>query len=256
MLYLGWGNRFYGKHPITPGLHEGWTYMVILEGQPRLWTDAGAGRKGPGSLVLIGPDVAHGWEDDADGRASMLSWVWREGPDPPGTGREPRKVLRTVCGKRRALAEAEAIHRESRAEVHRSDAFSGSVLAACKLRLEALFQRAASAGEDTASRDTQRMRLAGEWMRRHLDARAPAAGMADYLGISAAELHLLFRARAGDSPGRVFHAFKMREARERLRAGGVSVKAVGFDFGYRNAGDFTRAYARYHGHPPSADLRG
>lgn len=255
LLYLGWGNRFYGKHPITPSSHEGWTYMVILEGTPTLVTNAGSRRMSAASLLLIGPDIAHGWKDHAGSRTFMLSWVWRRGPELPGWKELSADTLWIECGRRPTLDVAEAIHRDSREEVHLSDNFSGEMLAACKVRLDTLFGRAGGPGAtSTSRRDEQRMRLAGEWMGRHLDARSPAAGLADYLGISAIELHRLFRKQAGESPGRLFHAFKMRQARARLREKGSSVKAVGFDLGYRNPGDFTRAYSRHYGHPPSADL--
>ena len=79
----------------------------------------------------------------------------------------------------------------------------------------------------------------------------PAAALADYLGLSAMGLQRLFRRSAGRAPGRAFLELKMREADLRLTCPG-STKETAFALGYRHPGDFTRAYARFHGHPPSA----
>jgi transcriptional regulator GlxA family with amidase domain len=88
-------------------------------------------------------------------------------------------------------------------------------------------------------------------MRRHLDIRSPATSLADYLGLSAMSLHRLFRQAAGLSPGQAFLELKMREAQRLLRCPGKSVKETSIELGYRHPGDFTRAYAKFHGHPPS-----
>jgi transcriptional regulator GlxA family with amidase domain len=88
-------------------------------------------------------------------------------------------------------------------------------------------------------------------MRRHLDIRAPAAALADYLGVSAMGLHRLFRDSTGLSPGRAFLEIKMREAQRLLRQENATVKETALALGYRHLGDFTRAYTRFHGQSPS-----
>jgi transcriptional regulator GlxA family with amidase domain len=88
-------------------------------------------------------------------------------------------------------------------------------------------------------------------MRRHLDVRAPAAALADYLGVSAMGLQRLFRETTGRAPGRALLEMKMREASRLLSRPGSTVKETALTLGYRHPGDFTRAYAKFHGHPPS-----
>jgi AraC-like DNA-binding protein len=44
---------------------------------------------------------------------------------------------------------------------------------------------------------------------------------------------------------------KMREASRLLSRPGSTVKETALTLGYRHPGDFTRAYAKFHGHPPS-----
>lgn len=253
LLYLGWGNRSYGKNPILPSRHSGWTYMVIRAGTPTLLTDGQARRTVPGTLLLIGPEAAHGWEDDAGASVSILTWVWQRGPAVSGEEPMERNTIRIQKAGPLVIEATAAVHRDSWQEVHRADAFSGDLLKACQMRLDAIFARAAATQARAPGREEQRMRLAFQWMERHLDARSPAAGMAEYLGTSSAGLQRLFLEHAGDSPGRVFFAVKMRAARAMLRGDGASVKSVGLSLGYRNPGDFTRAYRRHFGRPPSAD---
>ncbi|MDV7394884.1 helix-turn-helix transcriptional regulator, partial [Arthrospira platensis SPKY1] len=75
----------------------------------------------------------------------------------------------------------------------------------------------------------------------------PMSALADYLGVSPMGLQRLFKRHTGDSPGSVFHKMRMQAAQERLKKGDESVKAVGLSFGYRHAGDFTRAYKAFFG---------
>ena len=106
-----------------------------------------------------------------------------------------------------------------------------------------------------AARDAQRLRLAEEWMRRQIHARAPARALADYLGVSPMGLQRLFRDAVGLSPGEAFRQTKMREAAAMLKRPGVSVKETAFMLGYRHPGDFTRAFVKFHGKAPG-DFRG
>ena len=253
LLYLAWGRRFYGRHPIPLRLHRGWTCMVVLSGHPVFLVGEQKRRTSPGSLIVAGPDVPYGWSDRTTAASTHLVWIWSQ-PPVLGADLEARTCwLREAGGE--ALAELEELHRRTRREIQQPDGHSPSVLAAIKILVDTALARCAHERASSEARDTQRLQLAEQWMRRHLDIRAPAGALADYLGLSAMGLQRLFRATAGISPGRAFLMLKMREARHRLRQPEASVKAVALSLGYRHAGDFTRAYAKFHGHPPSGARR-
>jgi AraC-like DNA-binding protein len=249
LLYLGWGRRFYGRHPIPLRLHHGWTCMVVLSGQPEFLAAERRHRARRGSVIVAGPDVPYGWTDQRAATSTHLVWTWGE---PPVIG--GRLTART-CWLRTAdndlLAEIEDLHRRTRREIQRADDSSPISLRALKTLIDAALARCDRGPLHSEMRARERLQLAEQWMRRHLDIRAPAAALADYLGLSAMGLHRLFRESAGCSPGRAFLETKMREAERLLRCESASVKETALVLGYRHPGDFTRAYARFHGHPPS-----
>ncbi len=249
LLYLGWGRRFYGRHPIPLRVHHGWTCMVVLSGQPEFLAARRRHGTQRGSVIVAGPDVPYGWADQRAAASTHLVWIWAE---PPAIG--DRLTART-CWLRNAendlLAEIEDLHQRTRREIQRSDEFSPPSLDALKILLDAALARCDRGSADSEMRVQQRLQLAEQWMRRHLDIRAPASALADYLGVSAMGLHRLFRESTGLSPGRAFLEIKMREAQRLLRQENATVKETALALGYRHLGDFTRAYTRFHGQSPS-----
>ncbi len=249
LLYLGWGRRFYGRHPIPLRVHHGWTCMVVLSGQPEFLVARRRHSTGRGSVIVAGPDVPYGWADQRAATSTHLVWIWAE---PPDIG--DRLTART-CWLRSAendlLAEIEDLHQRTLREIQRSDEFSPPSLEALKTLLDAALARCDRGSSNSELRVHQRLQLAEQWMRRHLEIRAPAAALADYLGVSPMGLHRLFRESTGLSPGRAFLEIKMREAQRLLRQENATVKETALALGYRHLGDFTRAYRRFHGQSPS-----
>ncbi len=249
LIYLAWGRRFYGRYPIPLRLHHGWTYMVVLSGQPVFLAGDRRHRTVPGSLIVAGPDVPYGWTDRPKGSCSLIVWVWSE---PPPVGSPPGKRTCWLRGTdAEGMAELDMLHRLTRREIQRPDSHSPATLSALKQLVDTAFARNDRAASGFEVRDTQRLQLAEQWMRRHLDVRAPLGGLADYLGVSAMGLQRLFRQATGRAPGRAFLELKMREADMLLRNGETPVKEVALTLGYRHPGDFTRAYAKCRGRPPS-----
>lgn len=249
LLYLGWGRRFYGKHPIPLRLHYGWTCMVVLSGHPEFLAADRSHRTARGSLIVAGPNVPYGWRDRCSASSAHLVWIWA---DAPALG---EKLNDHTCWLRTAdsnlLAEIEDLHRWTRQEIQRSDDYSASSLLALKILLDAAMARCNRCSHSSEDANHRRLQLAEQWMQQHLDIRAPAAALADYLGLSSMGLHRLFRHSAGISPGRAFLEIKMREAKRLLRHTGCSVKETALSLGYRHPGDFTRAYTKFHGRPPT-----
>jgi AraC-like DNA-binding protein len=248
LLYLAWGRRRYGRRPIPLRLHHGWTYMVVLEGRPTFLAGARTLPAGRGTIIVAGPDVPYGWTDKLSGSCSLLVWIWVE---PPGF---EARLGERACWLRQANAETledlTGLHRRTRREIQHPDAQSGQMLRALRGELDVTLARV-GAGSDVGAREHQRLRMAEEWMRRHLEIRAPAAALADYLGLSAMGLQRLFRRATGLPPGKAFLQLKMGEARKMLQRPGASIKEVALSLGYRHPGDFSRAFRQHHGFPPS-----
>ena len=249
LLYLAWGRRFYGRYPIPLRVHHGWTYMVVLSGHPILLAGDKRQRTSRGSLIVAGPDVPYGWNDRPNAPCSLLVWFWSQPPEIGANLDKKTCWLRTADAE--TTAELEQLHRLTRREIQRPDSLSPDVLVALKKLIDTNLERSARGPAETGTRDAHRLQLAEQWMRRHLDVRAPAAALADYLGVSAMGLQRLFREATGRAPGRALLEMKMREASRLLSRPGSTVKETALTLGYRHPGDFTRAYAKFHGHPPS-----
>lgn len=249
LLYLAWGRRHYGCNPIPLRLHHGWSYLAVMAGRPTfLWENRKQVLR-TGDLVVAGPDLPYGWEDRAGASCELLVWAWSSAPSFENVVDKHVRWMRR--GSLVSIEELRELHRMTRREIQDSDAHSPRILQSLHTLLDATFERAGGRDMDFAARNMQRLRLAEEWMRRHLEVRAPARALADYLAVSPMGLQRLFRGTVGLSPGEAFQQLKMREAALLLRRPGVSVKGIAYALGYHHPGDFTRAFAKFHGNIPS-----
>lgn len=252
LLYLGWGRRRYGAHPVPARLHAGWTYTVIKEGSPVLHMGRRSLRVEAGSFVVVGPDARTGWSDAGDSQCEVLVWLWAGAPQfASARGLTPDGYWMRRAS-RELLEQADRWHEETRREIRRSDEHVHAACVAIQQLMDVVFARAEQAPVAADARDEQRVRLALEWMRQHIDGRASVRDLADYLGLSSMTLHRLFTRCNGAAPGKTFHRIKMEEATRRLQSTEESIKSIGLGLGYRNPGDFTRAFTRYFGCPPGA----
>jgi AraC-like DNA-binding protein len=64
-------------------------------------------------------------------------------------------------------------------------------------------------------------------------------------------LHHLFHSRTGNSPGAFYHDLKMHHCAQLLKRPGYPVKRVAYETGYRHPNDFSRAFKKHFGVPPS-----
>lgn len=253
LYYLAWGRRRFGCNPIPQRLHDGWTYMAVMSGSPVLLTGSRRQAIEKGGLVIAGPDSPYGWTDRPSSTSRLLVWVWSHPPFLQSPARKDSCIFAKTDAA--GLADLEELHIRTRREIQQPDVMSPRQLQSLKNLVDVAFERAACADSDHALRDSQRLRLAEAWMRRHLDIRAPAEALADYLGVSTMTLQRLFRNGAGISPGQAFNEIKMNEAAVLLKRPGSSIKEVAFALGYRHPGDFTRAYKKRFGNTPMRSVR-
>lgn len=50
LLYLAWGYRYFGRHPVPVSRHDGWLYTLVLRGRPRLPLENAALSLAPGDV--------------------------------------------------------------------------------------------------------------------------------------------------------------------------------------------------------------
>lgn len=246
LLYLGWGTRQYGKHPIPVRMHDGWTYTIVMSGHPTLVIGDKRRPLSPGSLVLAGPDVPFGWEDKPKAACSILVWVWKAQPRQHSQPSHSPKLCWIRSPEKADCKVFAALHQDTLREIRLADKHTPAVMETLHRRLDAEFERASEPQARAASLDAQRLQLAEAWMQRHLALRSPTAALADYLGISAMTLLRIYRRSLNRSPGEAFLSLKMQRAKEMLAANILDVKNVAFELGYSHPGDFSRAFSRFH----------
>lgn len=100
-------------------------------------------------------------------------------------------------------------------------------------------------------RDDMQLEQARDWMLAHLDEPFSLSTLAMAVGLSDYKLKQGFSQRFNTTPGQMLLQMRMEKA-HRLLEQGYQVAQAGWQVGYRHANNFSVAFQRYFGRPPSA----
>lgn len=245
LLYVAWGRRRYGDHPIPVSLHDGWAYLVVLGGTPSLVLSHRTLALKRGDAVLIGPDCAYGLSDRRGASCNLLSWIWRKPPHALGkSGPGPSSFAKAALTPE-LLKRLSEIHALNRVEAQSPDTFSSGILDAQRQELDVFFARALAGNPSTDTATAEwRLHLALEWLNKQPGASNPVESLCDYLQVSPSTLGRLFRRHLGCSPKTHIHRTRMEYAL-RLRKEHYPVKEIAGLLGYQHANDLSRALSSY-----------
>jgi AraC-like DNA-binding protein len=244
LLYLSWGVRWMGDHPIPLARHEGWVYAVVLEGQPLLRFENSKRRTRPGDVFIMHPDCAFGWEDKPRRASRLITWLWRNAPGhsklapPPGSWVQ---LKIDVPG----LRQISNIHQHCMREAGTAGELALLSLKRARLDLDICLAQALGEGETLDRR--LRLNRALHFLRHHPGTKNPVKSLCEHLQITPAELRALFQRHCRRSPQAVALDIRMRYAQQRLARDRAAVKEVAYELGYRHANDLSRAYREYFG---------
>ena len=241
LLYLAWGERKFGTDPISCHRHHGWVYVLVEAGSPNLVGETKSEHLAAGTLVVLGPDCAFGWNDQRGRVSKLLLWMWRAPGHAPLTQLPSTALVRHEL-KPDERAELRQLHSLTRSEILRHDAHSSASLAGLQSLVET---RMARLGERDPHKDAITRAL--RWIETHLATRQPLARLADYLGVSAATVHRLFRERLGTTVRQKIAEVRHQEAERLLASGTMAIKEIAYRLGYRHPHDFSRAYRNHSG---------
>jgi len=249
LLYLSWGQRFYGRNPLPLSLSPGWPYILILAGSPTLLL---AGRRvelRAGNLIILDTECACGWTDRADGRFQLLGSVWRT---PPRTPRfvPPRGDLLQFHVRKETFPRFEEIHSNCRREVCRLDEFTAIALEELRLSWEVALGRALLSSSSALDSAAQ-FELAIRWLDAHPQEEKPVALLCEYLQTTISSLHRLFRRHLRDTVRNYHQRVKIVKACQKLREGQTSIKSLAYSLGYKHANDFSRAFKNFTNQSPT-----
>lgn len=249
--YLSWGWREYGRHPIPLARHDGWTYQAVVAGTVRLRLETGETSIRAGTVVLISPECAYGWDGRASERCKILSWIWHNAPVIPEL--ESSRLGWSVTSLSPAAFHALGqLHRETRSEATLGGELAAKALGTIRARMDILLARALALETDG---EQARFRLAWRWLSEHPGELRPVRALCDYLQISPSSLQRLFESHKGISVREAALAIRMQAARQELQNPALSVKEIALRLGYAHSGDFTRAYRSFWRKAPSADRK-
>jgi AraC family transcriptional regulator of arabinose operon len=244
LLFLAWGERQFGATPIAPHRRHGWVYLLVESGNPTLIHEGQRDRLPAGTLTVLGPDYAFGWDDEGARRCKLLVWMWRRPLQSPLS-----ELAAGACERYTLSDEARAAlrrwHALTREEILRDDPQSAAALTGLQMLIETTIVRSGShAGHD----DTVARAL--RWIETHLATRQPLARLSDFLGVSTATVHRLFRERLGVTVRQKIAEIRHEAAMRMLASGRMTIKEIAFQLGYRHAHDFSRAFRNQTGTLP------
>ena len=244
LLYLSWGARWMGDHPIPLAMHDGWVYALILEGAPTLMLQKSQRRTKRGDVFIFHPDCAFGWRDKPKCASRILTWLWRNPPTHSKLSTAPGGCwLIHLNGQR--LHQLAGIHQQCLHDVGAIGEIALLSLRRARLDLDICLASALRRVEP-ANRQ-ERMNMALHFLRHNPAVKQPVKSLCEHFNIAPATLRNLFQHHCRRSPQAVALEIRMHYARERLSHLEVSVKEVACELGYRHANDLSRAYKSYFG---------
>ena len=238
LLYLGWGQRDFKRHPLARHRDFGTNYYVILHGHIDLACAAGRHTVHGPSMLVMDSACAFAISQKQPSEVEILVWIWRDPPQLPEICPPPASYLQIALRPRDCEALV-ALHARCRDEVALADGYVTNTLGALRSLVESTMARALHP-ERTAQAGLWPQAQA--WMANNLAIHAPVPALCDFLCLSPRSLHRFFAHHAGTSPGTYFRRLKLTEAR-RLIANGWQVKAAAYHLGYQHPNDLTRALA-------------
>lgn len=248
LLYLFWGQRWYGDHPIPLSCRDGWTYLIILDGAPTFFFKNGTERKGyPGLGFVFHPDCMRGVSDEAGRHCSILGWIWRTQPNHVRIQPRPGADFQTSFSQDQRH-QLEKIHAACRREVAEPGSYSPLALQKAKLELDLCCLH--SLDKPEPANQESRVALAKAYIRHNPNVLDPVRKICEYLQVSPATLKRLFARYVGQSPQAFALEQRMLLARDLLSTGEQMVKEVAFKLGYKHPNDFSRAYHRFFRNEP------
>jgi len=199
---------------------------------------------------VLGPDCASGWAaSSVESVAELLTWVWNGAPRCPGLGPAADGV-QTFTADRALIRTLQQIHALCRRELEKPDALSALALEELRFRMDVAISRF-KAPNAPAPEPALRLELALRWLAENVRERNPVAPLCEYLQVSAVTLNRLFRTHLHESVTAYHARIRMERAGQLLETGGVAVKEVAYELGYRHANDFSRAFKKLTGRNPS-----
>jgi AraC-like DNA-binding protein len=124
------------------------------------------------------------------------------------------------------------------------------LLRAQLMELIVVLARAEHAPDGDPLRHRPRLELTLKLIHEHYGEPLSLASLARHAGMSISRFSCVFREALGTSPLEYVAETRMREARQRLRAPGLSIAEVAYAVGFQDSNYFSRSFKQHHGMSP------
>jgi AraC-like DNA-binding protein len=242
LLYLSWGARDFGKHPIPATSHTGWVYFLLERGSAKISSSRKDIAISKGDFCIIHPDFINGWVKENARKCFVRTWVWSKAPQFEALGCQKDQIT-IIPLEDWQLIEMRRIHEICRREVTVSDDYTCHILNALRDQVDALLCRALTTGSRNVSDAPWKAEIALNWLRENIDVSAPMVGLCDYLKISSATLHRLLVAHYGKGVRQLLLEMRVNHAQQLKKAGWMQKEAA-LRLGYSHPSDLSRAIKR------------
>jgi AraC-like DNA-binding protein len=241
LLYLAWGWRKYRETPQGITTRDGWLYFTTRRGTPHLLVGPRKVAVQAGELVILHPDCACGFDDEAGSVTEICTWVWRS-PSRwsslhPAAGSFAKLSLSPDHAQKIRI-----LHDQTRREIQTSDENTRIALDLLRQQLDLTLVRSQSDRPQPAT-DHQRLELACRWIDQHLHDHNSVAGLCDYLQLSPSTLNRIFQRCLLVNVRAYAKQARLRRAQHLIMKDGMSVKEAAYTLGYRFPNDLSRAFA-------------
>lgn len=250
--YVGMGERHYHRSPIPIVSRASWEFEAVLEGRIAPVVDATPWPLRARTLWVFPPQVAHGWTGEASAGAEVAVVHVPSVPEPLHSRAQAQGSIAA------ALTAADAAWlRAGIAELAREQTAPTTrgalrvmrmVSELCLIALRATpEERLTGTGRDAPAT----VAAAVAWYAEHMAEDPPITRIAAAVGISDSQLRRLCRQVHGLGVHALLQRARYARAQELMRRRQLTLEAVATACGFSEASAFSRAYRRWHGHPPS-----
>ncbi|MEX2605994.1 MAG: AraC family transcriptional regulator [Kiritimatiellia bacterium] len=253
--YVNYGERMYGRYPVSPYKRRRTEFQLIQSGSARPWVDPGQdiGNLPTGPRLWVhAADASHGWIDQPHGRSLIAVFHFSE------PGRVMQDALRVQPAWSVALSASEAATIQSWA--HSAKTMAANLtpehllkldIILAQLSLLAIRDLPAPKREDPTPYAIRKVEEACSVYRERIGETPCATEIAREVGISPAHLRRLFIKVKGYPPKKVYTDLRLELARHRVLHGSQSLANLSAELGFSEPSAFSRAYKKYYGHSPA-----
>ncbi|MDA3873617.1 MAG: AraC family transcriptional regulator [Kiritimatiellae bacterium] len=254
--YVNFGERTYGRYPVSPYKRRRTEFQLIQSGTARPWSrdsqDEVAKFPPAPRLWVLGPEVSHGWTDQSDGLSRIAVFHFSE------LNHVMQEALRVQPAWSVALSTSEAATMYEWASSAKSmsatltpdHALKIDILQA-QLCLLAIRDLPVPKREHSTTYSIRKVEEACSVYRERIGENPDATEIAKEVGLSPAHLRRLFIKVKGSPPKKIYMDLRMHVAHQRVLQEEGTLTDLSTELGFSEPSSFSRAYKTYYGHSPA-----